>query len=88
MRDAFKVYIYTSCFINSSVSLGGLLLPNVSAIDRGATTAEQSSLLFSDAGAKTLHLFLKLRAQEELIYIKVVGRWKRMIHIEVLMLYY
>jgi hypothetical protein len=53
-------------------SIGGLLLPSVSKIDKGEITPEQSSLLFSAADTKTLNMFLKLRAQEEVEYIKVL----------------
>jgi hypothetical protein len=54
--------------------LGAQQLPGLSAIvDRGEISEEQKKLLYEGTDTKTISLFMKLRAQEELEYVKVLS---------------
>lgn len=48
------------------------MLPTLRKIDRGEFTSDQAEILFNGVDSKTMSMFMKLRAQEELQYIKVL----------------
>jgi hypothetical protein len=57
--------------------LGGQQLPGVAELYHGQISEQESKLIFNGSNSKITSYFMKLRAQEEIEYIKVLLKpWK------------